>query len=438
MCANNIILIKHKCTHLFRGYFIWGIVTLFYIFDNLLNIFPGAMKPELSAAFSRSAADLGSLSACYLWAYGIMQIPAGILIDRFGPRIVLTIASFVCAVGCYIFSSAYTFSTGVVGRLLIGFGASFAVVGCSKIATTWFPPKRFALFMGLMVSVGMTGAAFGLSTINKIIHVFASWRDVVLFGSAISVSIAVLIWFFVRDRPEGPVPWSIELTSSNITKPHIGLFEALFEVISCRQAWYVSTYAGLMFVPTLAFGGMWGIPYLVEAHAFSQDLAGFSVGLIFIGWTFGGPIYGWFSDYIRRRKILMCFANITTLLVSLCIIYATHLSPMLIGTLMFLLGLFSSGFILAFAIMREQNRVEVLGISIGFINMLNTILGGAVFQYIIGKVLDWKAKDVIETEAGRIFSLLDYQRALLLLPVCLVVSLIALMFLKETYCKSKY
>ena len=103
---------------------------------------------------------------------------------------------------------------------------------------------------------------------------------------------------------------------------------------------------------------------------------------------------------------------------------------------MFLLGFFSSGFIIAFAVTRENNRPEISGTAIGFINMLNTF-SVAYFQYFIGKVLDWTASDMMVVGAERVYSLFDYQKALLCIPVCLIFSFIMLIPLKETYCKPR-
>ena len=412
-----------------HGVFIWGLATLFYFYDNLLNVSPSVMKPELAAEFVKSAADLGALSSCYLWAYGLMQIPAGILMDKVGPRKVFCVAGILCAIGSFAFGSAESLALAKWGRIFIGVGASFAVVGCTKIASVWFSPRRFALFIGLMISVGFCGYIFGLSFVTQIVSL-VGWRTAMLWGAGAGASFAVLLFLVVRDKPRVPifVPQVIK---------EEGLLVGLKEVASCPQAWVAAFYAGLMFVPTLAFGALWGTPFLVEAHGFSREAAGQLISLIFVGWAIGGPIYGWVSDHMGKRNPAMIFANITTLLVTIAIIYVTNAPLWLTKVLMFSLGFFSSGFVIAFAVMREKNRPEIAGTAVGFMNMLNTF-GGAFFQYLIGKILDVTASDVIVTTQGdKIFSLGDYQTALISIIVCLAVSLIIVLFVEETYCKPK-
>lgn len=415
-----------------KGLFIWGLATLFYFFDNLLNVSPSAMKSELMQEFSCSGAALGALSSCYLWSYGLMQIPVGILIDKYGTRRLLTIASISCALGSFVFGWAVTLEMAMLGRLLIGFGASFAVVGCTKIASIWFSPSRFAFFIGLMVTIGMLGAAFGLSTVNWIVTQLG-WRQAMYLAAVVAVGIALLLWSLVRDSNNRS---NSSAESGKVQE--INIVKDVLEVVKCPQAWVASVYAGLMFVPTLAFGALWGVPYLVEAHSYSNMEAGSIVSLIFIGWACGGPLYGWFSDYIGKRNLPMYIANISTLVITLMIIYMTNLSITVMGVLMFLLGFFSSGFIIAFAVMKEKNRPELSGTAVGFINTLNTF-GGAFFQYIIGKVLDSVSSGEVNPNTGEVvYSLHEYQEALLALPVCLIASLIVLFFLKETNCRSSY
>lgn len=411
-----------------HGVFIWTLAAIFYFFDNLLNVAPGGMKPQLSQAFQLSAAELGILSSCYLWPYGVMQIPAGIMMDTIGPRRVLSLAGISCAVGSILFALADGILLACVGRIFIGFGASFAVVGCSKIAAVWFSPRRFALFMGLMVAVGMFGGAVALAAVSDLINLFG-WKQTLFGGAVVSLLISSLLWVFVRDTP----PLMINREQAQKSVP---ILQGLQEVITCPQAWLAAIYAGLMFVPTLAFA-LWGTPYLVEAHGFAQADAGKLTSLVFIGWVFGGPIYGWVSDYIGRRNPPMYFANITTLAVALWLIYGSGYSYTTLAAGMFLLGFFSSGFPIAYVVTREKNRPEISGTAIGFMNTLNTF-SAAIFQWLIGWILDLVATDVIITSTGKEFSLLDYQKALMCIPICLAIAFVALLRVKETYCIVKH
>lgn len=420
-----------KCFR-WQGISIWMLATIFYFFDNLLNVSPSVMKPELSAAFNLTAADLGLLSSCYSWAYGLMQIPAGLLMDKFGPRRLFVIASLLCSVGSFMFAAANSLQVAAISRTLIGIGSSFAVVGCSKIASVWFPSKRFALFIGLMVSIGMLGAAFGLSTVNYILQIF-NWRETMYGGGVIALFLSFCMWLIIKDRPDS-YDNNCEINSDYTEK--VPLLLGLKKIITSTQVWIAAIYAGLMFVPTLALGGLWGIPYLVEGHGLSRELAGFLVSLIFIGWVFGGPVYGIVSDHLKLRNLPMYFANLTTLVIVIMLINIKNISIPITSGLMFLLGFCSSGFILAFAVTKEMHDHRLSGTAIGFINTINTF-GGAGLQWLIGKILDATTTNiVINADKERIFAYADYKTALVSIPICLIIALIVIFRLKETNCVS--
>jgi predicted MFS family arabinose efflux permease len=410
-----------------RGLCVWLLATLFYFFDNLLNVVPGAINSELRAIFNLSPSQLGLLASCYAWPYGLMQIPVGIMMDRFSPRKLLTLASILCTLGCILFAVAEQYIVACLSRILIGFGASFAVIGCAKISTIWFSSRLFALFMGLMVSVGMFGAAVGLSSVQAITDAFG-WRQTMFLATAVSIVITVLIWTVIKDRPE-------QQTTSSANTKMPAIWPSLLEIVRSPQSWIIAIYAGLMFVPTQAFGALWGVPFLQEAFNFTEIEAGQLNSLIFVGWIFGGPIYGWFSDYIGKRNIPMYIANIASLIVISWLIYGRYLpftlinfSFISIAIAMFLIGFFSSGFVIAFVAIKELNRKSVSGTVIGYINTINT-LSVAALQWLIGIILSW-------LHTGDTPSYIEFEKALFTVPLCLIISLILLCFVRETNCKS--
>ncbi len=408
----------------------WGLATLFYFYDNLLQISPSAMKPELFATFVRDAEQFGSLSAYCLYAYGLMQIPAGLLMDRFGPRQLLTVACVLCAIGSLLFGTAVTIWEAKFGRVMIGIGASFALVSCLNIASQWFPANRFALITGLTVTVGFLGAVFGLSTVSGIVA-HLGWRETMQWGGIFGLILAFFLWILIRDKNEESAERPTEKPIATAS-----VFSGLLQVIQHKQTWIAALYAGLMFVPTLAFGGLWGIPFLVEAHGFTRASAGMCISMIYLGWVFGGPFWGFISDYYKRRNLPMMIATLFTLLNCLAVIYLENLSVQTLSVLLFVLGFSSSGFILAFAVVRESNSALVVGTALGFMNALNTFWG-ALAQPVIGKILDMSVESSV-TYSGveRTFNLMQYQKALMALPICLCVSLVMLFFLKETFCET--
>src|SRR4249919_2446784 len=123
----------------------WLTAALFFGYAWVLRVAPSVMVEELMRDFSVGAAVLGNLSAAYFYGYAGMQIPVGILLDRFGPRRLMTVAAFVCAAGCVLFATGETLTAATAGRILIGASAAFSLVGAMAVAGQWFAPARFAL-----------------------------------------------------------------------------------------------------------------------------------------------------------------------------------------------------------------------------------------------------------------------------------------------------
>src|SRR5262245_45732739 len=112
------------------GIFVCFIAAMFYCYEFVLRIVPGALQTELSTALGHiSATTFGQISALYYFAYSPMQIPVGMLMDRFGPRKLLTLACICCTLGSWMFTLTTSITLVGVGRFLVGFGSSFAFVG---------------------------------------------------------------------------------------------------------------------------------------------------------------------------------------------------------------------------------------------------------------------------------------------------------------------
>lgn len=400
----------------------WGLAAFFYAYEVFIQVSPGVMVPELMRAFAVDAAALGNLAAFYFYIYAPMQMPVGILLDRYGPRRLLTMAAAFCAVGCFLFGIAKILNVAIAGRLFIGFGSAFAAVSCMNIAAIWFPVKRFALLTGLMLTAGMLGGIAGETPLAILIERIG-WRDSMLLLAIIGVGLSICTWIFVRDKTT-PQP---QIQSSP-------LLQGLFQVLKQKQAWLIAIYGGLMFAPTSIFSGLWGVPFLVTAYHLERPIAAAIISMSFIGWMIGGPLGGWYSDRIGRRIPPLYIASIGTLIALTVLIYKPNLSLPTLYLLLFAFGFFSSWFLPAFSIIREINRASINATALGFMNMINMV-GGAVGQPLVGFILDlfWEGKML---EGTRLYTAANFHVALLALPIMMAISILILPWIRETYCRT--
>lgn len=411
------------------GWFIVALGAVYYCYEYFLRISPSVMTADLMRAYHLTGAQVGSLSAFYYHAYVPMQIIVGLLMDRYGPRRLLTIACLLCAVGTYFFASSHNLVVAQAGRFLVGFGSAFAFVGAAKLATLWLPPSRFALVSGIIVCLGMFGAMLGDIALRLLVDAIG-WRTTSFLAGGVGIILAIVLWTVIRDvNPILPDHYAHHDTS--FKKVFIGLWQ----VIMNTQIWLVGLVGFLLYLSLSAFAELWGIPYLEQAHGFTKMQAAFANSLVFLGWALGSPFWGWYSDHLRYRCLPIRVAAIGTLITICMLLYLPHLSVFWICLLLFLIGLLSSAQVLVFALNREAMSIKIAGTVIAFTNLV-VMIGGNIFQPVIGKLLDVKWHGGM-IDGARVYSPAAYEYALSVLPICTLIAVVILFFIRETYCKIK-
>ena len=418
-----------KLTYPVRAWMIWLLSAFFMFYKYALEVSPSVMTSNLMTTFHISGVELGNLAACYFYAYLLLQIPAGLLLDRFGPRKTTTLAIALCAVGNLIFAGASDVFLAGVGRFLTGVGAAFAAVNCLKLIANWFPFRQFAFMAGLMMTVAMLGAVGGQAPLAAFIH-NTDWRSAMEVIGFAGLILAAVFWTIVRDKAPDHV------REKHIAPTRTPLLESLRQIFKNPQSWWLSVYSGFAFAPVMVFGGLWGVSFISEAFSLSHSASAQTVSLIFIGFAVGAPFFGWYSDRLGRRRIVMLWGTILATLALTSGIYLPGVSPYVLSLLMFLFGFFISSFLLCFTMIKEINLPILAATAIGFMNAFDAVLG-AFSDPFTGMILDlgWDGKIV---EGARVFSVASYKAAFLTLPAYLILSILTLLKIKETHCKSVY
>lgn len=420
-CPKNPV-VKTKS---YLAWLIWGLAAAYFFSDYLARVSPGVMGRELQLAFSVSAVGLGLLSSFFYYPYVAMQIPVGLLVDRYSIRFLLTLMAILTALGCSVFGMAGNIWVAAVGRMLIGFSAAFAFVSALRLAAMWFPPSQLGLLAGLTQALGMWGAAMGEAPVSYLMS-FVGWRHTMFSMAVLFIVLAVLIFRFVQDRPS----YHLVASEKKKPKPH-SISKSLGIILSNRQTWFNAVYVGFLFAPTAVIAEFWGPSYLEYGRGLSPHSAAFADGLIFIGWGFGGPLAGWLSDKLGLRRPLMFLSAACGAILMSAILFFPSLSTWQIYVLFFLYGLTNCGLAMAYALATEINCRSVVGVSIAFANMSSIIIGAAL-QPIFGQVLEWTVgHKVIDIATLTAF---DFRHAVLLLPVCSLIAFLAVFKIRETYC----
>ncbi|MCC5791168.1 MAG: MFS transporter [Legionellaceae bacterium] len=393
---------------------------VFYCYEFVLRIIPGALQAELSTAFGHISASLfGQISAYYYHAYSPMQLPAGMLMDRYGPRRLLTFACFCCTIGSLLFTYTDSIFLASLGRFLVGFGSSFAFVGVLTLTLNWLPRRLFSLVVGLVTTLGMLGIVYGEIKITMM-SISMGWEYVLYLMVFIGAGLTVLLYFVVRDGPQGHIADK---------RPWPEFFREVATVLASYEVWLIGLVGACLYTSLSVFGELWGKGYLEQVHHLDKLTAAKAVSAVFLGWAVGAPIAGFFSDNSGRRVLPLATGAILSFFCIAIILYVPGLSFFSLSLLLFFYGLFSSVEIIIFIMAKETIGVKLSSTVFAVTNLIVT-LGGVVFQPLVGKLLDLFGDSRMENNL-HIYTAADYQIALSILPLSLLTVTILAFFLKD-------
>lgn len=392
------------------GLCILGIIFYFYVY--YLRIVPSVLRPELKLAHNINEASFGFLVSLYYWAYLPLQIPAGILIELFGIRHILTFACCMCGIGTYFFINNNLLLVQI-GRFLIGFGSAFAYIGVLKLADELLPKKYFAFIVGLCASCGMLGAILGQLFITNYIQLF-SWKSLLFISACIGGVLSLILWYFFDKQ-------------KNLAKKqnHYNIINLLVTFVRLPNVWLIGVISALMLVILTVFADTWAIAFLSIKGILASD-AVISSAMIYLGFGIGAPLWGVLSILTVNRKLLVIIGCILTT-IFMCIILYLNVGLIELHICMLLLGIFSSTECLVFALSNSvtgKHGKDTAGIIFGLVNAI-ACLGGLLLQPIVGLIIDGL---VVKYNFSEI---VNFKLALIILPVSLLVAVILNFYLKR-------
>lgn len=406
--------------HLWLGVLICAIGAMFYCYEFILRILPGVLQNELTVAFGNiKASEFGQLSALYYFAYSPMQLPVGMLMDRFGPRRLLTLACLCCTIGSLMFSYSTSIPIAGTGRFLVGFGSSFAFVGVLSSAVNWLPRRYFSLIAGLMTTLGMLGLVYGEIKITELANSLGL-SYVLLIMVVIGAVLSSVIFLIVRDVPGER---HAKLQTLKV------FYKNVLQVLMSKQVWMIGFAGAALYTSLSVFGELWGKSYLEQAHHLSKLEAAKTISFLFFGWALGAPVAGYLSDRFNRRMLPLIIGTIVSLAAICCILYCPNLSYSSLNTLTFVYGLFSATEIIVFIMAKENSGAQLSATVFAATNMIVT-LGGVIFQPLVGTILDF-VSDKKMIGSAYVYTTADYQIAMSIIPLSLVLLLVIGFFLKD-------
>lgn len=362
-----------------RAWLMWSLPAALFLIAFFHRAAPGVIAHELMEAFGVTGAMLGLLSATYFYSYAGFMVPAGLLIDAFGVRLVLTAGGSIMALGTMAMGVAVGTPLLFAGRFAVGLGATVTFIGALKIAAAWFPPERFGVLSAITATVGVVGALVATAPLAALVA-WAGWRGAFWVAGAVTLACSALCLAFVRDAPE---------VAARAEPPSLrAVLHGMRRVLANAHTWppFLAFFCLYASVGNLY---LWAVPYLRDVYGLPTTRAAGVAGATSIALIVAAPLTGYLSDSVLRRRKLP-YTALCAGLFAVWVVFVTTLGTVplwAVAALFFGMGAFGAAFVLTWPIGREVNPPELAGVAVAVTN-LGGFVGAALSQGPIGAVLD--------------------------------------------------
>lgn len=417
---------QSKVSHILP-WVVWSAPVLFYFYQFTIRVSPSVLADHIMADLGLHATAMGALASWYYIGYTSMQIPAGLLIDRVGVRIPLSIATLMCVIGCYFFSVSDSVAVMSAGRLMMGVGSALGFLSCVKTASLWFSPQRLGLIIGLTMTIGTMGGIFGAMPLSELVE-YTGWRNSVQGLGLVGLLLVAYALFVIKDSQQSPYYSQADHSDKHWLLP---ILSALKEILTNKYTYVYGIYGGMMYVHLSGFADLWGPTYIAQTYNTDISVSAGAISMLYFGVAVGAPLSAVLADYLKSYRTVFFIAAVGAGLILTLQLYIVHLPFDMLWPMYFLVGMFSGAQFLAFAAVCTGNDHNKTGAAAGIQNMM-CMASGIIFQPLIGYLLDynWDGKIVDNTP---FYAVSDYNLALSVLPVSLLVAAVCCFFMKESH-----
>ncbi len=346
-----------------------------YFLSYLYRAVNAVVGPDLARDIGLSAGQLGLLTAAYLVAFAAFQLPLGVLLDRFGPRLVQTGLLCLSAAGALVFATSGSLLGLSAGRALIGMGCAGGLMGGFKAVVLWVRPERRALANGCIMAVG--GLGILTATVPAELAAGAvGWRGLFVGLMALSLLASALIFFAVPARG---------VAKRTPIAEQLGALARIYgNPVFWRLAPFVASTAGV----SIALQTLWAGPWLRDVAGFERAGVAQHLAMMATGFLVGTLLSGAVADWLGRRGI-----GLLTVMVGFGLAFMTIESLLVlqwvaaVGPLWVLFGMVGQSGILAYPWLAGYVGADLAGRANTALNLL-VFSTASLSQYVIGWIID--------------------------------------------------
>ena len=379
------------------AYVVWIVALMTYliaVFHRSSLAVAGIVAAE---RFDINAAQLSTFVTLQLLVYAGMQIPVGIMVDRFGPRAVMLTGAIILTFAQLAFGLAESYSMALVARVFVGMGDAMTFICLLRLINSWFTPRmipQVTTFTGPVGQLGAIAAAvpmtWALGTVG--------WTPAYVFSALLSLVSAIAVFTLVKDDPTArsvrgePLSWRGVVSSLSLSWAEPGTRLGFWMHFTTQ---FSANMLGLL----------WGFPYFVQSEHASEHFAGLLLTILVVAVIIAGPILGrLITNHPWHRSTV-----VLVIMWSIVVVWTVTLSwpgdapEWLLVVLVVVAGIGGPASMIGFDVVRTANPIERMGSATGIVNQ-GGFIATLLLLLAIGLILDWRTPAGSETYLPEAFT----------------------------------
>jgi MFS family permease len=364
-----------------RAWVVWAVGLAAYLVGVMNRTSFGVAGLDAAARFSAGPAVLSGFVVLQLLVYAILQVPVGVLLDRFGARCLIAVGALTMAAGQLMLALAESLPLAILARVLVGAGDALTFISVLSVVTSWFPPRRVPVMTQLTGLIGQLGQVLSAVPLAALLH-GPGWAPAFVSAAALGVAVGLGALAVVRDRPAGaPAP-----ARAASPREVLAALTSSWREPGTRLGFW--THMGTQFSGTV-FALLWGVPYLVAGQGMSPGEAGAMLTLLVVAGLVAGPLFGEFTARhpLRRSWLVLTVIGTTATVWTAVLLVPPPAPRWLLALLVVVLALGGPGSMVGFDFARTFNPGHRLGAAVGIVNVAGFV-ASLLVSLAVGVILD--------------------------------------------------
>lgn len=364
-----------------RAWVIWGIGVFAYLIAITQRTSFGVAGLEATARFHATASALSAFTVLQLLVYAVLQIPVGVLVDRFGPRVMVASGAVLMCLGQVQLAAATSVPAGLIGRVLVGAGDALTFISVLRLLPAWFPPRRIPLLTQLTGQLGQLGQLISVIPFALLLH-GVGWSTAFLSAAGLSLLAFVLAASLLRNQPKDVPP---ALVHPGLRDTGAALARAWKQPGTRLGLWshFTTQFSGTVFTLT------WGYPFLLSGQGVTLATASVLMSLfVVVGMVCGPLLGGWVGRHPLRRSTMVLLISAAIVAVWMVVLLYPGRAPLwLLVVLVLVLALGGPASMIGFDFARTFNPAHRMGTATGIVNV-GGFFASLLTMYVVGLILD--------------------------------------------------